>query len=163
MSTLVVLLFRTVPCEETWDRGNLRMGRSRELCCPPPTLGRRPRSLARKLHPDDLEDGVLETDLRFGRTPEIDSGLWARDTRIFGIAQHREVRARARTIVNRRPDGLRPVNQIRGGSNHDGGMAGCEAYRSRVQDTNAETHWRGRLPPGLLEMVGSFDPPPSLD
>src|SRR5450631_191285 len=93
-------------------------------------LERRRRSLARKLHLDDLEDGVLETDLPLGRAHEINPGLWACDTRIFGFAEHREVRDCALAVVDRRPDRLRPVDQIRGGSNHDRGMAGREAYRS---------------------------------
>ena len=99
--------------------------------CPPPTaLGRRCRLFGRELHFHDLEDPVLETALPGLRTPEIDSGLGAGDAWIFGIAQHGEVGDRARTIVDRRPDGIGPVDQICGGANHDGGMAGCPVFRS---------------------------------
>ena len=52
-----------------------KIGHTAQPCCPPPALERRRRSLARKLHLDDLEDGVLETDLPFGRAHEINPGL----------------------------------------------------------------------------------------
>ena len=54
---------------------------------------------------------------------KIDPGLRPRDAGIFGFSEHCEIGDRALAVVDRRADGLRPVDQVRGGSNHDCGMA----------------------------------------
>jgi len=56
-------------------RPKIGAGQTAQPCCPPLAPERRRRSPARKLHLDDLEDGVLETDLPFGRAHEINPGL----------------------------------------------------------------------------------------